>query len=451
MKEIALRLRDMETFFEGIVPSIIATSSANGIPNVSYLSHVVLVDGERVGLSNQFFNTTMANLAENPKAAILLVDGARGGQCRLRAVYEKTVFDGPLFNRVSTQLDATSAQVGMTGIMRLRGVDIFRVVDITIYPSPVAAPIEPVAREPLLEATASLAMTLAHLPAHIDTALDATLEWMRDTLGCDQTVVFLADENSGQLATAGSLGYERSGVGSEIAFGDGVFGSAARERDIVKISDLSRARRYSAAVKASAENENLTRTIAPPMDAETMSQIAVPMISGGHLIGVLGAESRRRLAFTAVQEAALTLAAQHLAGVIALSQALPEDQKPAPSGQPPGKNTHRIEIRYYAFDDSIFIADEYIIKGIAGRLLNHMLRAHVESGRTGFTNRELRLSTSLRLPEFKDNLETRLLLLRRRLADKISPIQLVPTGRGQFSLTFDGQPVFVEETTLDGD
>jgi len=122
MKEIPLRLRDMETFFEGIVPSIIATSSADGIPNVSYLSHVVLVDDERVGLSNQFFNTTMANLAENPKAAILLVDGARGGQCRLRAVYEKTVFDGPLFSRVSTQLDATSAQVGMAGIMRLRGV-----------------------------------------------------------------------------------------------------------------------------------------------------------------------------------------------------------------------------------------------------------------------------------------------------------------------------------------
>src|SRR5262245_47682243 len=100
MKDNAPRLRDFETFFEGIVPSIIATSSADGIPNVSYLSHVVLVDDEHVGLSNQFFNTTTVNLSGNPQAAILLVDGARGGQCRLRAVYEKTVFEGPLFSRL---------------------------------------------------------------------------------------------------------------------------------------------------------------------------------------------------------------------------------------------------------------------------------------------------------------------------------------------------------------
>ncbi|QFY62421.1 GAF domain-containing protein [Rhizobium grahamii] len=447
---MAPRLRDMERFFEGIVPSIIATSSARGIPNVSYLSHVVLVDDEHVGLSNQFFNTTLTNLSENPQAAILLVDGARGGQCRLRAVYEETVFDGPLFSRVSTQLDATSAQVGMAGIMRLRGVDIFRVLDITVYPSPVAAPIEPVASEPLLEASASLAMTLAGLPGQVDAALDATLEWMRDTLACGQAAIFLADENTGHLATAGSLGYERSGVGSEIPFGDGVFGSAARERQIVKISDLSRARRYSAAVKASAGNENLTRTIAPPMDAETMSQIAVPMVAGGRLVGVLGAESRQRLAFSVVHEAALTLAAQHLAAFIALSEASPEDQRPIPPASPPDRSARRIDIRYFAFDDSIFIAGDYIIKGIAGRLLNHMLKTHAETGRTGFTNRELRLSTSLKLPEFKDNLETRLLLLRRRLADKASPIQLVPTGRGQFSLEFDGRPAFIAETEEDG-
>lgn len=439
-------LRDMETFFEGIVPSIIATSSADGIPNVSYLSHVVLVDETRVGLSNQFFNTTIANLAENPRAAILLVDGAHGGQCRLQAVYEETVFDGPLFSRVSTQLDATSAQVGMAGIMRLRGVDIFRVTGITVYASPVDAPIEPAAREPLLEASATLAERLGRLSGPVDAALDATLEWMRSSLGCDQAAIFVADENSEMLATAGSLGYDHSGIGSEIPFGSGVFGSAARQRHIVKISDLSRARRYSAAVKASARDENLTRTIAPPVSAETMSQIAVPMIAGGELVGVLGAESRQRLAFTMVHEAALTLAARHLAAFIALSQAAPDEQKPAPSPLPSGPKSPAIEIRYFAFDDSIFISGDYIIKGIAGRLLNHMLKAHAESGRTSFTNRELRLSASLRLPEFKDNLETRLLLLRRRLADKASPIQIVPTGRGQFSLDFDGKPFFADET-----
>ena len=442
MRGDAPRLRDLETFFEGIVPSIIATSSADGTPNVSYLSHVVLVDDDHVGLSNQFFNTTTTNLSGNPQAAILLVDGARGGQCRLRAVYEKTVFEGALFSRVSTQLDAISAQVGMGGIMRLRGVDIFRVLDVTVTPTPVPAPIEPAAREPLLEAAAGLAAILGDLPGQLDAALDTTLDWMRRTLGCDNAVVFLADHNATVLATAGSIGYERSGIGSEIPFGQGVFGSAAQERHIVKISDLSRARRYSAAVKASSADENLTRTIALPMAPDTMSQIAVPMVAGGQLHGVLGAESRNRLAFTAVHEAALTLAAQHLAAFVALAETSAEEQKASPAPIPQGKDANLIDVKYYAFDDSIFIAGDYIIKGIAGRLLNHMLKAHVETGRTSFTNRELRLSTSLRLPEFRDNLETRLLLLRRRLADKTSLVRLVPTGRGQFSLEFEGKPVF---------
>jgi adenylate cyclase len=437
-----LELRDLESFFEGVVPSIIATSSADGIPNVSYLSHVIMVDDDHVGLSNQFFSTTASNLAANPQAAILLVDGVHGGQCRLRATFERTVFEGPLFDRVSAQLDAVSAQVGMGGIMRLRGVDIFRVEEISIYPAPVPATIEPPPHEPLLQAAADLALTLGALAGDLDKALDRTLEWIQATLGCDLAAVFVADRQTKILTTAGSLGYDRSGIGSEIRFGDGLVGSAAARRHIVKISDLSRARRYSAAVHSSLPDENETRTIALPTDPKTMSQIAVPMVANGELQGVLLAESYRRLAFLSVHEAALTLAAQHLAAFLEMSEvSAVENRASAPAAPGHRRDLPQLKVAHYKFDDSVFIGDQYIIKGIAGRLLIHLLRIYLGTGRTEFTNRELRLSPALKLPEFKDNLETRLLLLRRRLADKASPIQLVSSGRGRLILHLEGEPV----------
>jgi hypothetical protein len=93
-----------------------------------------------------------------------------------------------------------------------------------------------------------------------------------------------------------------------------------------------------------------------------------------------------------------------------------------------------MQVRYFQANDSIFINDVYLIKGVAGAILRKLVSDHVRQGRTDFSNRELRLDPSLGLPDVTDNLDARLLLLQRRLAEHCPQIQMEKTGRGRFRL-----------------
>jgi hypothetical protein len=80
-----------------------------------------------------------------------------------------------------------------------------------------------------------------------------------------------------------------------------------------------------------------------------------------------------------------------------------------------------------------------VIKGAAGRILWKMLGEQAASGRTEFTNRELRLDESLGLPAGANNLEARLLMLRKRLAGGDFKLELERVGRGRLELLAAGR------------
>ena len=107
-----IRLSDLDTCLEDVIPAVIAPAGADAEPNIFYLSHVVRVDDDDIALSNPFFGKAAENLRRPPCATILLVDNRTGAQFRLETLFAHSRTEGPLFDLVSAQPAARSAQVG---------------------------------------------------------------------------------------------------------------------------------------------------------------------------------------------------------------------------------------------------------------------------------------------------------------------------------------------------
>lgn len=65
---------EMKDLFSKVKPFPVATASKKGNPNVTPIGFVVLIKDDTIWLADNFMQKTLANVKENPHAAIYLYD-----------------------------------------------------------------------------------------------------------------------------------------------------------------------------------------------------------------------------------------------------------------------------------------------------------------------------------------------------------------------------------------
>ncbi len=431
-----LTLGEIRHCLEGTIPAVIATVAADGTPNVAYISQACFVDEGHVALSFQFFNKTRLNILANPYASLMVLHPQTVQFYRLHLRYLRTETQGALFESMKAQLAGIASHTGMANVFKLLGSDIYVVQEIeAVEGSPLPAPPP---RYSMLTAVRRCSERLSRSTS-LDEVLNATLTTLTDVMGVQHAMVLMLDPVNQRLYTVASCGYATSGVGSEIDMGQGVIGVAARERTPVRIQHMATAYLYSSTIRSSLQAS--TPDFAPEVDIPypglpaPHSQLAVPIVSAGRLLGVVFVESPHDMQFGFEDEDVLVAMAGHLGAAIDLTQSASEPQEMlATEASTPPALGPALQVRHYRANDSIFIGDDYLIKGVAGAIFWKLVRNYTEQGRTAFSNRELRLDPDLGLPDVTDNLEARLLLLQRRLKEHGPSIRIEKAGRGRFCL-----------------
>lgn len=450
-----MRLADLSRCFQGVIPSIVATADRSGTPNVTYVSQVYLVDEDHVALSCQFFNKTRRNLDENPRASVEVYDPLTMQAYRLRLRFLRSEKSGPLFDTMALRIEAIASHTGMAGVFRLIAADVFSVEDVQrvegfLTESAADDPREPVTLHGMKTELRGLQYVSDRInrAACLENLLNSTLEALEEFFGFSHTMVLLNEEPCSRLVTIASRGYGESGVGAEVKHGEGLIGMVARQRRILRISNLEADLRYGRAVRREVlEDHGAARPEIPlPGLPDAESALIIPLTVGDRLVGVLSCEDSDPLRFHEWHEAYLEIIGNQIA--LGIERALEEEDGseppavPAPTPTPVGA---RRTLTYYRNDDCVFLDGEYLVRNVPGRILWKLMREWQRGGRTEFTNRELRLDPSLGLPEVKDNLESRLILLRKRLEEKSPDLRIVPTGRGRFALNVGAQLELVEK------
>ena len=154
----------------------------------------------------------------------------------------------------------------------------------------------------------------------LDHVLEIVLRALERVLGFEHAMILLTDLAEDKLGLAASRGYDPSGVGAKVAFGDGVIGVVAARRRMMRVGNIGASLAYLRSVRARMEAAG---EMAPggaaatlPGLANAQSQLALPLLVKDRLVGVLVVESPKLNAFDELDELLLQIVGNQTATAI---------------------------------------------------------------------------------------------------------------------------------------
>jgi hypothetical protein len=149
---------------------------------------------------------------------------------------------------------------------------------------------------------------------NLENLIDTVLAALETYFGFTHSMLLLHEEGN-RLVTVASRGYGESGVGAEVAIGEGLIGTVARERRLLRMTGLKAGLDYGRAARRQAERSGrpVTPEIPLPGLADAQSALIIPLWVAERLIGVLSVESHDSLGFAEWHEAYLEIIGNQIA------------------------------------------------------------------------------------------------------------------------------------------
>ncbi len=99
----------MKELFAKVPTAVLTTATIDGVPNAVPVGAKKIIDDETILISDQYFNKTLANLKNNPQAAVTFWEGREGYQLKCSITIET---QGDRYEETAKWIEALGNKVG---------------------------------------------------------------------------------------------------------------------------------------------------------------------------------------------------------------------------------------------------------------------------------------------------------------------------------------------------